>query len=197
MQIVSKNISELKKHPKNFRKHPQRQIDEMAKSVKTFGVVRPIVVDETNTILCGHGLYETLLFLNYETVDCYVVKNLTENQKKKLLLADNKIYSLGYDDTDIIDEILSGMEGDFEIPGYDSEVLDALYGKTSLADEEIKEVDEIKQDYSIPKLEKVDVKVDKSEVKQQVEVIEEQKDEETERKYILCPHCNMRIYLDD
>lgn len=195
MQLEKRKLEELKKHPDNFRKHPQRQIEEMAKSVKQFGIVRPIVIDENNTILCGHGLYETLKYLGYESADCYVVKGLNEKQKKKLLLADNKVYSLGYDDTDIIDNILSNLDGDFDIPGYDSNVLEELYSASSIEEQKVDEqLKEIEQDYNVPKLEKRDIKESD---KQYVEVIQEQKDEDNQRKYILCPHCKMRIYLDD
>ena len=59
-----------------------------------FGQIRPIVVDENNVILAGNGLYETLLRMNKEDALVYKYEDLTEAQKKKLMIADNKIFEV-------------------------------------------------------------------------------------------------------
>ena len=96
-----------------------------------FGQIRPIVVDEAGTILAGNGLYEALTAMGRTEADCYVVSGLSEPQKKKLMLADNRIFSLGVDDLQGFDDIIAELD-DFDVPGYDAELL-----KTLTADLEI------------------------------------------------------------
>ena len=94
MEIVKKPLSELRPSEKNIRKHGAAQIAEFKRSIKMFGVIRPIICDENGNILAGHGLYEALVGMGKEEADCIVMKGLSEADKYKLMLADNKIYSL-------------------------------------------------------------------------------------------------------
>ncbi|MCB5472942.1 hypothetical protein LIP76_18530, partial [Erysipelatoclostridium ramosum] len=87
------------------------------------GQIRPIVIDENNTILAGNGLYETLLRMNREEALVYKYEDLTEAQKKKLMIADNKIFSLGIENLDTLNEFLEELSGDLDIPGFDEEIL--------------------------------------------------------------------------
>ena len=96
MEITTVRLTDLKKAEKNIRKHTPKQIAEYVRSLKMFGQVRPIVADENHVIIAGNGMYDALVEMGAETAECYIVTGMTENQKKKLMLADNKIYELGY-----------------------------------------------------------------------------------------------------
>ena len=61
MKVVQKKLSDLHKIEKNIRRHSQKQICEYVRSLKMFGQVKPLVIDESGTILIGNGLYEALL----------------------------------------------------------------------------------------------------------------------------------------
>ena len=61
-----------------------------------------------------------------EKADCYVVTGLTEAQKKKLMLADNRVYELGMTDTEAFDEIIRSLDGDIDVPGWDADLLETL-----------------------------------------------------------------------
>ena len=126
MTVIQIPISELRKPDRNVRLHSNKQIAEFKRSVEMFGQIRPIVVDENNVILAGNGLFEALAALGREMADCYVVHGLTETQKKKLMLADNRIFSLGVDDMQAFDEIVAELGSDFDIPGYDPDLLKTL-----------------------------------------------------------------------
>lgn len=126
MKVVKKKLSELQKPEKNVRIHSDKQIAEFARSVEMFGQIRPIVVDENNIILAGNGLYAALCRLGREEADCYVVTGLTEIEKKKLMLADNRIFNLGVDDIQAFDDIILELGNDFDIPGYDADLLETL-----------------------------------------------------------------------
>lgn len=189
METVKIQLSELKPAEKNVRKHTPAQIDEFIKSINSFGVIRPIVVDEDNTILCGNGLYEALIKLGRDTADCKVVSGLSNKQKKKLMLADNKIYSIGVDDYNTIDEILAelGSEGDFEIPGYNPEILEELYGIKSVE----ASVQENKEKEVAAQQEIAQSSI--GEVPTPTAHVQQEREKAMQRKVIICPHCGGTI----
>lgn len=126
MKVVVKKLADLKRPPKNTRMHTDKQLTEFRRSVEMFGQIRPIVVDEDNVMLAGNGLYETLLSLGKTEADCYVVTGLTENEKKKLMLADNRIFDLGVDDMSVFDAFIADLGDDLDVPGYDDDLLRSL-----------------------------------------------------------------------
>ena len=103
MKTLRMKLSELKKPERNIRIHTETQLKEFERSVTMFGQIRPIIIDETNTILAGNGLYDTLIRLGWEDAEVYLYDDLSENQKKKLMIADNKIFNLGVNDYDALD----------------------------------------------------------------------------------------------
>ena len=140
MKVVQKKLSDLHKIEKNIRRHSQKQISEYVRSLKMFGQVKPLVIDESGTILIGNGLYEALLAMGEEKADCYVMPGLSEKEKKKLMLADNRVYELGMTDTDVFDEIIKSLEGDVDVPGWDADLLETLNAS-------IQEVNEMVDNY--------------------------------------------------
>ena len=131
MKITVLNISELVIPEKNIRIHTDKQIKEFVRSINMFGQIRPAVVDENNVILAGNGLVEALKAAGKTEVEVYKIENLTENQKKKLMIADNKIFGLGIENLDTLNSFLEELGGDLDIPGFDEEIL-----KTMVADAE-------------------------------------------------------------
>ena len=201
MQTVIKNLSELKRPNKNVRLHSDRQIKEYIRSIEMFGQIRPIVIDETNTILAGNGLFQALQQMGRETADCYVVGNLTAKQKKKLMLVDNKIFELGVNDTSTFDEILRELGGDVDIPGYDEDLLKTLIASATEANEIISsygtvdnesiqqmkraESQEPPQNQSSSAQQRSNVNVDDFFVKDD--------SPPTRRRYVTCPKCGERF----
>lgn len=139
MKIVKKKLSELKKPEKNVRVHTQQQLAEFERSVKMFGQIRPIVIDEDNTILAGNGLYDTLVKMGESEADCYQYSDLTVNQKKKLMIADNKIFSLGIDNLDVLNEIIEDLKDDLDIPGLDENILRQMVSDADAVTQKISE----------------------------------------------------------
>lgn len=123
-------IELLQEPEKNVRIHTEQQYEELYRSYKMFGQYRPVVVDENNVVLAGNGFVEALRRNGETEVTVLRYTNLSEKDKKKLMIADNKTFSLGFDDNDAVMEMLAEM-GDYEVPGFDEDLLKEL-----LADEE-------------------------------------------------------------
>lgn len=126
MEITKIELEKLVKPEKNVRIHTKHQLKEFERSIQMFGQIRPVVIDENNVILAGSGLYDTLVMMGKKTAYVYRYKNLTENQKKKLMIADNKIFSLGVEDLDTLNSFFEELNGDLDIPGFDEEVLNQM-----------------------------------------------------------------------
>ena len=125
MNVETIPIDQIHPYTKNPRAHSDLQIREMAKSIELFGQIRPAVIDENGTILAGHGIRLALLILGRDSIDVLRKTGLSESQKKKLVLADNKLAELGSDDYEKIMGLIKELD-DYEVPGYDPKVLDEL-----------------------------------------------------------------------
>lgn len=126
MKTKTAKLSTLKLLERNPRKHNVVQLRELKRSLKKFGQIRPIVVDETNTVLAGNGLLMAMLEDGYEEATVMQVLGLSENDKKRLVLADNKIAALGADDYSIVEELIHELSDELDIPGFDEEALRSL-----------------------------------------------------------------------
>jgi DNA modification methylase len=123
----------LKVNPRNARSHSPRQVQQIAASVREFGWVAPIVVDEDDTVLAGHGRLRAALLLNMEAVPTIQVKHLTPERKRAFMLADNRLAELAEWDEELLTielKELSGLEFDFdfEVTGFETRDLDRLEG---------------------------------------------------------------------
>lgn len=108
MEIVYKDINELKPYKNNAKKHPQKQIDKIKKSIEEFGFNDPIGIDENNIIIEGNGRYEALKQLGVKEIPCIALKDMTEEQKKAYILVHNKLnMDTGFDVDILNDELLS------------------------------------------------------------------------------------------
>ena len=137
MIITQKKLSDLHKPAHNIRRHSEKQLHEYVRSIEMFGQVKPLVVAEDGEIIAGNGLYEALLRMGRETCDCYVMVGLTDVQKKKLMMADNKVYELGFTEVDVIEELVKELDGDVDVPGWDADLLEMLNSTEDEADEMI------------------------------------------------------------
>lgn len=118
-------ITDVRPLDRNPRRHPERQLAELVKSIEQFGQYRPLVVDEDGMILAGNGLHVALGRAGVEQVSVYRMTGLSESQKTKLVLADNRTGDLSNDDFDVVEAMLSELS-DFEVPGYDPDMLRSL-----------------------------------------------------------------------
>ena len=209
MEIITMKLVDLVKPEKNVRIHTEQQLKEFQRSVKMFGQIRPIVVDENNVILAGNGLYETLIAMGKETADVYKYDNLTENQKKKLMIADTKIFSLGIENLDTLNSFLEDLQGDLDIPGFDEDILKQMVSEAedvteklseygTLDDEEIQSIKESgeRKEQQIQKAEAEQATPAPQPIAQPQQEMPEDSEDTTEvKKFVICPKCGEKIWL--
>jgi DNA modification methylase len=95
LTVADRIVSELKPYAGNSRSHPDRQVDALADGYRQFGMINPILVDESGVIIAGHGRWLAARRAGLESVPTIELAGLTDMQKRKLRLSDNKIAALG------------------------------------------------------------------------------------------------------
>lgn len=121
----------LRANPRNPRRHTEKQVAQIAASIRNLGFTTPIVVDETGMVLAGHGRLAAAKVLGLDTVPVVQVRYLNEAQKRALVIADNRLAELSDWDTELLRielEELSALDlsFDIEITGYDTIDIDGL-----------------------------------------------------------------------
>lgn len=104
-EVVS--IDELHFHPRNYRSHPQDQIEHLKQSIQEHGVYRRIVIAKDSTILAGHGVIKAAIELGFEKINV-VRLDIGPNDPKaiKLMVADNELSHLSISDDRALTELL-------------------------------------------------------------------------------------------
>jgi DNA modification methylase len=124
-------VSSLVPYERNARTHGADQVEQLMRSIKEFGFTNPLLVDEQNRIIAGHGRLQAALALRMEIVPCVVLTGLTDAQRRALILADNKLaLNAGWDAALLTAELQDlKLEGfDLTLTGFSLEDLDAMVG---------------------------------------------------------------------
>lgn len=95
LNIEHVNVEQLKPYKNNAKIHSPDQISQIADSIHQFGFVNPILIDENEEIIAGHGRFEAAKLLNLTQVPTIRIEHLTDVQKRKLRIADNRISENG------------------------------------------------------------------------------------------------------
>ena len=123
MQIIQKKLTDIVPYERNTKKHDETQIKNVAESIKKYGWVQPIVIDNDGTIVIGHCRALAAERLGIEEVPCVVVSDLTEEEINALRIVDNKTNESPWDFDLLSAELpeidLSDFEFDFDFGGED------------------------------------------------------------------------------
>ena len=115
MEIRNISIKDLRPYKKNAKKHDATQINNVAESIKQFGMVQPIVVDKDNVVIIGHCRLEACKKLKYKEVPCVKADDLTDEQVAKLRLLDNKLNESDWDFELLSEELLDLDLSEFDL----------------------------------------------------------------------------------
>jgi DNA modification methylase len=118
LQIEHLAIGSLKPWARNARTHSKKQIRQIAESIQMFGFTNPVMIDNANSILAGHGRVEAARLIGMDQVPCVRLELMNESQKRAYVLADNKLaLNAGWDEDLLADELsaLMGLDDAFDI----------------------------------------------------------------------------------
>lgn len=140
-QIEYVQVSTLTPYARNSRTHTPQQVKQIAASIREFGFTNPVLIDETNGIIAGHGRVMAAEHLQLDVVPCIRLDYLTQAQKRAYVIADNKLaLNAGWDDELLKVELddLHSRDYDLSLLGFDAGELESIM--------QIKLDDDVQQD---------------------------------------------------
>ena len=135
LKIAYHKASSLKPYDANARTHSDRQIKQIAESIKAYGWTSPIVIDENFMVLAGHGRLRAAIEMGLEKVPTIIASDLTEAEKKAYVIADNKLSdNAGWDKNLLAAEFsaIAKLETDFnfDVTGFTAPAVDWLLSQS-------------------------------------------------------------------
>ena len=129
MNIEQIAVNALRPYPKNARTHSRKQVRQIAKSIERFGFCNPVLIDDDNQIIAGHGRVEAAKLLGIDKVPAVRLSHLGEDEKRAYVLADNRLAEkAGWDREILTIELQHLIEAGFEVEltGFDTVDIDLL-----------------------------------------------------------------------
>jgi DNA modification methylase len=158
LEVTYLSITSLKPNPQNPRIHTYKQVQQIARSIKAFGFLVPILVNDGLNVVAGHGRLLAAQELGWKTVPVIKLNHLSEAQHKAFLIADNRLTeNSSWDDRLLGEQLkaLSELELDFEleVTGFETAEIDVLI-------DGLETVNEPDPDDRLPAIEKSAVSVE-------------------------------------
>ena len=141
IQIEYKKADSLIPYANNSRTHSDAQVAQVAASIREFGFTNPILIDERNGIIAGHGRLMAANKLGLDEVPTIMLNGLSDAQRKAYVIADNKLALNSSWDMDLLKlelESLSELNLDLSLLGFDEIELADMFDDPN-ADVELKE----------------------------------------------------------
>lgn len=135
-------IEKLIPYKNNARTHSDEQIEKIAKSMKEFGFINPILVDGNLNVIAGHGRILGAKKLGMKEVPCLFIEDLTEEQKRAYIIADNRLAEDAGWDKELLKielEDLKNMNFDITLTGFELEDFDFSMDETEVIEDEFDE----------------------------------------------------------
>ncbi|WP_379554182.1 site-specific DNA-methyltransferase [Qipengyuania sp. DGS5-3] len=131
LAIIYRDPKSLTPDLRNARKHSEKQIEKIAKSIQSFGFNSPVLIDRHGSLIAGHGRVEAAKKLGLAKIPTVAIEHLSDHQKRAFMLADNRIAELSTWDEDILAlelEDLTLADDPFEITdtGFEMGRIDTL-----------------------------------------------------------------------
>lgn len=137
-------ILRLVPYARNARTHSDSQVAEIAASIGRFGFNNPVLVDETGSIIAGHGRVLAAKRLGMDEVPVVVLSHLTDAERRAYILADNKLAEKAGWDEDLLRLELADLQDldiDLNVIGFEDKEIDRLLAEEDLADDDADEAE--------------------------------------------------------
>jgi DNA modification methylase len=125
LEVTYLRTTSLKPDPRNPRIHTDKQVRQIAQSIESFGFNVPLLIDDQQQVIAGHGRLLAARKLGWDTVPAIRLSHLSESQRMAFLIADNRLTENSSWDERMLGEqlkILSELELDFDLEAIGFEV---------------------------------------------------------------------------
>jgi DNA modification methylase len=125
LEVTYLRTTSLKPDPRNPRVHSDKQVRQIAQSIESFGFNVPLLIDDRQQVIAGHGRLMAARKMGWDTVPTIKLGHLSEPQRAAFLIADNRLTENGSWNERMLGEqlkILSELELDFDLEAIGFEV---------------------------------------------------------------------------
>ena len=129
LKIIYQNPRDIRPYSRNTRLHNDKHVCQIANSITEFDFTNPLLVDEDNVLLAGHGRLLAAKKLGLDSVPCVRIDYLTDAQKRAYRITDNQLTINGDWDRDLLGlelKDLSDLDFDLDVIGFETAELDVL-----------------------------------------------------------------------
>lgn len=130
--------NKLQPNPRNARKHSEEQLIRLQAVIRNFGFSNPVLIDECDVVIAGHGRLLAATMLGMTEVPCIRLRHLNAAQKQALAIADNKLGELSSWDAQLLSQHLtelSDLDFEVELTGFSTAEIDVLLEPDSADDQ--------------------------------------------------------------
>ncbi len=148
LEILYLPIEAIKSYKNNSKIHPEKQLDQLFKSINEFGMNVPVLLDNQMTLISGHARVKVCKRLGFTEVPTIKVEHLTEVQKRAFIIADNKITENGQWDEELLAQemgFLIDLDFNLELTGFSTSEIDLMLDEGQEGEED--KLPEIKPAY--------------------------------------------------
>ena len=145
LQVEYVAIGDLKQYERNTRTHSPSQVEQLSRAITEYGFTNPVLIDEDNELIAGHGRTAAARLLGLTEVPAIRLKGLSQAQKKALRIADNQLaLNAGWDD-EMLSRELASLEADgfdLSLTGFDLDEIEAMLESAPIYEESVEEDEE-------------------------------------------------------
>ena len=128
MKIEQIKTADLVPYARNSRTHSESQVAQIASSIREFGFTNPVLIDNENGIIAGHGRVMGAQKLGLKDVPCIRLSHLTDIQRRAYIIAENKLaLNAGWDEEMLGLELsdLRELDFDLDLTGFDADEIES------------------------------------------------------------------------
>ena len=137
---VLRKAAELVLYEGNPRRHGEKQMQALRRSLREFGFLRPLLIDRENRLVAGQAVLQAAMAEGMDVVPCILAEGLTAEQRRAYILADNRLAELAEWDRQALRvelQALNDLGFDLELTGFSLEALPfRLDGEPPAAEED-------------------------------------------------------------
>ena len=142
LKIEYINIMDLVGYGRNARTHSPEQVDQLVASINEYGFTNPVLIDEDNVLIAGHGRTEAAKKVGLDKVPAVRLSGLSDNQKKALRISDNQLALNAGWDLDLLFAEVSDLrleDFDLDLLGFDDDFMAELWANDEEEDDDLNE----------------------------------------------------------
>jgi DNA modification methylase len=140
LKLEYRPIGDLRPSPRNARTHSKKQLAKMAASIRRFGFIVPLLVDDEGFVVAGHGRLEAAKEVGHATLPVICLSHLTAEERRAYAIADNRLAELaGWDNEVLAVELTALLEiesFEIELTGFETASIDTILGNADDAAED-------------------------------------------------------------